>query len=84
MRIIAVDYLNNQTDIAFSYTKDRYIEFLDEQLPGHKGIVGHSPSLLALAEQGEFSALLFLEEEKKLFSPEDFALALATLSPNRL
>lgn len=84
MRIIAVDYLNNQTDIAFSYTKDRYIEFLDEQLPAHKEIVGHSPSLLALAEQGEFSALLFLEEEKKLFSPEDFALALATLSPNRL
>lgn len=84
MRIIAVNYLSQQTDVAFSYTKDRFISFLDEQLPGHRANLGESPSLHDLAETGDSSAMLFLEEEKKLFTPDDFAEVLAELPPSSL
>lgn len=80
----AVDYINEQDEFMLEHLRKKFIHFVATQLPALIDSFGQYPLLSQLAEQGNSTLLLFLEEEQHRFTPEDYAQALVALNPYQL
>ena len=80
----AIDYINEQDEFMLEHLRKKFVHFVVTQLPALIDSFGQYPLLSQLAEQGNSTLLLFLEEEQHRFTPEDYAQALLTLKPHQL
>tara|TARA_B110000091_G_C13749995_1_gene447225 strand:- start:462 stop:1361 length:900 start_codon:yes stop_codon:yes gene_type:complete len=80
----AVDYIAQQDEFMLEHLRKKFVYFVETQLPSLIDSFGQYPLLSQLAEQGNSTLLLFLEEEQHRFTPDDYAQALLTLKPHRL
>lgn len=84
LQAIAVSWVESLNEFTLEHFRVDFINYVKQQLPHRESEIGQNPLLSELANRADQSFMLYLDDARKLFDSEQFALALEKLSPDSL